>query len=67
MKRTWQDIAELARDLAERHPNLDPLTVTPAELKRLVAALPSFGDDASAATPGLLDALLAAWYDAREN
>jgi FeS assembly protein IscX len=67
MKKTWQDIAELARDLAERHPDLDPLAVTPAELKRLVAALPSFGDDASAATPTVLDALLAAWYDAREN
>jgi FeS assembly protein IscX len=67
MKRTWQDIAELARDLAERHPNLDPLTVTPVELKKLVAALPSFADEASAATPSVLDALLAAWYEAREN
>lgn len=67
MKRTWQDIAEIALDLAERYPEIDPLTVSLPDVRRLVTTLPSFGDDPGVATPAVLEAIQAAWYEAREN
>ncbi|NTV92653.1 MAG: hypothetical protein HGA72_05110 [Chlorobiaceae bacterium] len=38
-----------------------------AELQTLVRALPGFVDDPKAVTQGQLEAIQAAWYDAREN
>ena len=67
MKRTWQDVEELARDLARRNPDTDPLRLQPGELRALVVALPTFADNPAAATPDLLEAIQAAWYDEREG
>jgi FeS assembly protein IscX len=63
VKWTWQDIAELARDLARQHPDRDPLSVPAPELKRLVTSLPTFGDEPEAATSDILEAIQAAWYE----
>jgi FeS assembly protein IscX len=63
MKWTWRDTAELARDLARLYPEKDPLTVTVAEIKRLVTALPTFGDDPDAGTTDFLVAIQEAWYE----
>jgi FeS assembly protein IscX len=60
---TWQDIAELAHELAHQYSDMDPLSVLPAELKRMVASLPTFGDDPEAATTDILEAIQAAWYE----
>jgi FeS assembly protein IscX len=67
MKRTWQDVEDLARDLVRRNPDTDPLRLQPGELRALVVALPTFGDEPGAATPDLLEAIQAAWYDEREG
>lgn len=67
MKRTWQDVEDLARDLDRRNPGTDPLRLQPGELRALVVALPTFDDDPGAATPDLLEAIQAAWYDEREG
>jgi FeS assembly protein IscX len=67
MKRTWRDIDEIALDLVERHPNVDPLSVKLTELKKLVMDLPSFGDEPGAATEKTLEAIQAAWYDEFED
>jgi FeS assembly protein IscX len=67
MKRTWQDIEELARDLVRRNPDMDPLRLQLGELRELVVALPTFADNPAAATPDLLEAIQAAWYDEREG
>jgi FeS assembly protein IscX len=67
MKRTWQDVEELARDLARRNPDMDPLRLQPGELRELVVTLPTFADNPAAATPDLLEAIQAAWYDEREG
>ena len=67
MKRTWQDVEDLARDLARRNPDTDPLRLQPGELQALVVALPTFADNPAAATPDLLEAIQAAWYDEREG
>ncbi len=67
MKRTWQDIDEIALDLVERYPQVDPLTVKLPELRTMVASLPSFGDDPDAATDMTLESIQAAWYDEFED
>ena len=66
-KWTWRDADEIALDLVERHPGIDPLNVSFPELKRLVLDLPTFQDDPDAATDKMLENIQAAWYDAREN
>ncbi len=67
MKLTWQDVDELAVDLAERYPNVDPLTVKLPELRTMIVGLPSFGDDPAAVTDATLEAIQAAWYDEFED
>ena len=67
MKRTWRDIDDIALDLVERHPNVDPLSVKLPELKKLVTDLPTFGDEPGAGTEKILEAIQAAWYDEYED
>ena len=67
MKRTWQDIDELACDLHERYPETDPLNVSMEDLRALVIALPTFGDAPDASDAQTLEAIQAAWYDAYER
>lgn len=67
LKHTWQDVAELADDLRAAYPDTDPLRVSSGEIRRLITALPTFGDDPRAATTGRLEEIQAAWYDRREN
>jgi FeS assembly protein IscX len=66
-KRTWQDVDELGRDLAEHHPDVDPLEQDLASLRSLVVALPTFGDAPDAADEETLEAIQASWYDAMED
>ena len=67
MKWTWRDVDEIAMDLVERFPNVDPLSVKFPELKKLVTELPTFGDDPNAATDTILESIQAAWYDEFED
>lgn len=67
MKRTWQDADEVALDLLEQHPLIDPLSLSLEEVKGLVLRLPTFGDDPAAADDHLLEAIQMAWYDEYED
>ena len=67
MKLTWQDVGELAAALARSHPDTDPLSVPSAELRRMVAELPEFGDVPAAASEDTLEDIQAAWYDEFEE
>ena len=67
MKRTWRDVDDIAIDLVERHPNVDPLSVKLPEIQKMVTELPTFGDDPVAATDTILEAIQAAWYDEFED
>jgi FeS assembly protein IscX len=66
-KWTWRDADEIALDLVERHPNLDPLSVKLPELKKLVIGLPTFADDPTGASDRILESIQAAWYDEFED
>ena len=67
MKCTWRDVDAIAMELVEHHPNIDPLSVKLPELKAMVTALPTFGDDPDAATEAILEAIQASWYDEFED
>jgi len=64
---TWRDPEDLGHELAVLHPEKDPLALSHAEVRRLVAALPGFGDNPEAATEQDLDEVQAAWYDAMQE
>lgn len=67
MGRTWREVDEIALDLAETFPAVDPLSISLAELKGLVVKLPTFSDDPDAVTNASLEAIQAAWYDEFED
>ncbi len=60
----WLDVLEIAQELAQAHPETNPLTITFPKLKSLVQALPNFQ-----AQPGhpsnekILEAIQQAWID----
>jgi FeS assembly protein IscX len=67
MKRTWRDTEELAEDLSEQHPEEDPLHLSTKDVRRLVIAMPTFGDEPDAATESILESIQAAWYELRRG
>lgn len=67
MKLTWQDVDDIALDLVERYPQVDPLSVKFPDLKTMVTSLPSFGDNPDAATDAILESIQSAWYDEFED
>jgi FeS assembly protein IscX len=66
-KWTWRDVDEIALDLVDLYPNLDPLTVKLPALREMIIKLPTFGDDPNAATDQLLESIQGAWYDEFED
>ena len=67
LKHTWQDVAELADELCAAYPATDPLRLSPDELRQMVLTLPGFSDAPQSVSRDQLEAIQAAWYDAREN
>ena len=63
MKLTWNDAEEVAVQLTERQPDLDPLTVRFVDLHRMVVELPDFQDDPKKSNEGILEAIQMAWLE----
>jgi FeS assembly protein IscX len=63
MSVTWRDAEDIGIALAERFPDLDPLTVRFTDLQRWVTELPGFTDDPKASNEKLLEAIQMAWLD----
>jgi len=63
MKLTWQSTEDLALELLEIYPDLDPLTVRFTDLHRYVTLLPDFVDDPKKSNEGILEAIQMAWYE----
>ncbi|WP_153109424.1 Fe-S cluster assembly protein IscX [Propionivibrio limicola] len=59
----WTDINEIAVELAEFHPEIDPQTINFVDLMRWVLALPDFDDDPKHCGEKLLEAIQQAWID----
>ena len=60
---TWDDAEDIAIELSEKHPGLDPLSVRFTDLHRYVTELPSFKDDPQKSTEGKLEAIQMAWHE----
>jgi FeS assembly protein IscX len=63
---TWTDVSEIAFRLAERHPDVDPLTVRFVDLHRWVSELPGFVGDPKRSNEQILEAIQMAWIDERD-
>ncbi len=61
----WTDSNEIAVELADTHPELDPLKINFVDLMNLVLALPGFDDDAKHCGEKILEAIQQAWIDER--
>lgn len=59
----WDDAEDIGILLAEKFPDLDPLTVRFTDLHRHVTELPAFADDPKLSNEGKLEAIQMAWYE----
>lgn len=64
---TWRDAEDIGIALAERFPDLDPLTVRFTDLHRWVTELPAFTGDPKGSNEKLLEAIQMAWLDEYRN
>jgi FeS assembly protein IscX len=63
----WTDAGEIGIQLAEKFPDLDPLTVRFTDLHRYVTGLEGFADDPAKSTEGWLEAIQMAWQEEFED
>ena len=60
---TWDNAEDIGILLAEKHPDVDPLTVRFTDLHRYVTELPGFADDPAKSNEGRLEAIQMAWHE----
>ncbi|NMP17734.1 Fe-S cluster assembly protein IscX [Thalassotalea sp. Y01] len=63
MSLKWTDSLEIALDLIEQHPDVDPKTIRFTDLMQWVLALERFDDDADHCGERILEAIQLAWID----
>jgi len=63
----WTDVRDIAIELAERHPDVKPLTVRFTDLHRWITELPGFADDPQKSNEKVLEAIQMAWLDEVED
>ena len=59
----WTDVRQVAIELAEAHPEIDPLTVRFTDLHNWVVELEDFDDDHNHGGEKILEAIQMAWID----
>lgn len=57
----WTDTLEIAIQLADAHPEVDPLTIRFTDLHRWVTELPEFDDAHDRSGEKILEAIQASW------
>jgi FeS assembly protein IscX len=63
MTMKWTDVSEIAVELTEAHPDVDPARVNFVDLMRWISALPDFADDPRHCNEKILEAVQQAWMD----
>ncbi len=66
MSLKWTDTLEIAIQLADAHPDIDPKAIRFTDLHAWVMALPEFSDAADRSGEKILEAIQAAWIEERE-
>jgi FeS assembly protein IscX len=64
---TWSDTLEIAIQLQEKYPDIEPFTVRFTDLHKYVTGLPGFVGDPTKSTEGLLEAIQMAWNEEYED
>jgi FeS assembly protein IscX len=59
----WTDVNDIAIELAEQHPGMDPTRINFVDLMNWVTALPDFNDDPKHCGEKVLEAIQQAWID----
>lgn len=63
MKYKWSDILEIAIDLYDTYPELDPQWISFPDLHQKICNLDSFEDDPNSSNERILEAIQMAWMD----
>jgi FeS assembly protein IscX len=59
----WTDTLEIAIQLSETHPEVDPKTIRFTDLHKWVMALPEFDDDPNRSNEKILEAIQMSWIE----
>ncbi len=62
----WTDTLDIAIELYETHPDVDPQYIRFTDLHSWVTALPEFDDDPERSNEKILEAIQLAWIDEAE-
>ena len=62
----WTDTLDIAIELDERYPDIDPLQVNFVDLRNRELALEDFDDDPEHSGERILEAIQMAWIEERE-
>lgn len=62
----WTDVQEIAIQLSEAHPHVDPVRINFVDLMQWVVALPEFNDDPKHCGERILEGIQQAWIEEME-
>lgn len=62
----WTDVQDIAIELDEAHPDVDPQYVRFTDLHRWVCEIDGFDDDPEGSNERILEAIQMAWIDERD-
>jgi FeS assembly protein IscX len=63
---TWTDSLDIAIELDEKYPNIDPLLVNFVDLRHMVIELEKFDDDINKSGEKILEAIQMYWIEEKE-
>ena len=66
MSLKWTDTLDIAIELADNSPDVDPLTIAFPQLMEMVMALENFNDDPEHCGERILEAIQMAWIEERD-
>ena len=62
MEMDWNDSEEIALQLMERHPDVNPLTIRFTDLHKWVTEIPGFTGNPEKSSEKILEAIQMAWH-----
>ena len=62
----WTDVLDIAIELEDQHPDVDPLQINFVELREWVMALEDFDDDPAHCGERILEGIQMAWIEERD-
>lgn len=62
----WSDSQDIAIELVDKYPDVDPLTLSFEKLHGMICGLEGFDDDPQASNEAILEAILTAWLEERD-